>query len=165
MNTSVQQIPTSVDPQFKDTLNSINSYKQFVTKINIRLIQLNELGANPPLKLWDNQATKVSIKKDYLEYINSLNNRTFTPTQKAILDKMPDIFEEHNKNLELSKIESSINKKAKIEFCEMQPGDVKNTYADIKHSKKLLGYEPKTSISNGIPLFIDWYKEYKGIQK
>ena len=63
MNTSVQQIPTSVDPQFKDTLNSINSYKQFVTKINIRLIQLNELGANPPLKLWDNQATKVSIKK------------------------------------------------------------------------------------------------------
>ena len=42
----------------------------------------------------------------------------------------------------------------------IQPGDVEITYADIEYSKNKLGYEPRTSISKGIPKFIDWYKDY-----
>ena len=41
----------------------------------------------------------------------------------------------------------------------MQPGDVKESFADIDHSQKMLNYSPKTSIGKGIPIFIDWYKK------
>jgi UDP-glucuronate 4-epimerase len=42
----------------------------------------------------------------------------------------------------------------------MQPGDVLETYADISESIKDLGYSPNTSIEQGIPNFVDWYKSY-----
>ena len=57
-------------------------------------------------------------------------------------------------------IEEELNSKAKIQFYDMQPGDVRNTFADISHAKELLGYSPKIAIEEGIPKFIDWYKFY-----
>ena len=45
-------------------------------------------------------------------------------------------------------------------FLPMQPGDVKETYAEISESKKDLNFHPNTSIKNGIPKFIKWYKAY-----
>ena len=40
----------------------------------------------------------------------------------------------------------------------MQPGDVQQTYADISHSKEVLGYSPSTHFADGITAFVDWYK-------
>ena len=57
-------------------------------------------------------------------------------------------------------IEKELGQEAKKEMLPMQPGDVKETYADIDKAKKLLGYEPKTDIKEGINKFIKWYKEY-----
>lgn len=54
-------------------------------------------------------------------------------------------------------IEKSLEKKAKIVKKEMQPGDVERTYADIEKAKKLLGYNPKTKIEQGIKKFVNWY--------
>jgi UDP-glucuronate 4-epimerase len=31
------------------------------------------------------------------------------------------------------------------------------TCADISKAKKLLGYNPTTGLSNGLPKFIDWF--------
>ena len=45
-------------------------------------------------------------------------------------------------------------------FLPMQPGDVKETYAEISESKKDLNFYPNTTIKDGIPKFIKWYKEY-----
>lgn len=42
----------------------------------------------------------------------------------------------------------------------MQPGDVHKTCADIEASRRDLGFEPKTRISEGIPRFVDWFREY-----
>ena len=42
----------------------------------------------------------------------------------------------------------------------MQPGDVSETFADIKESKKDLNYFPKVKIIEGVPKFIEWYKKY-----
>ena len=42
----------------------------------------------------------------------------------------------------------------------MQPGDVRETFADIEHSTKRLNYSPNTTIEKGIPKFIDWYLGY-----
>lgn len=41
------------------------------------------------------------------------------------------------------------------------PGDVPITFADISRSRELLGYEPATTIEQGIPKFIEWYKDKK----
>jgi len=60
-------------------------------------------------------------------------------------------------------IEKELGKKAKIDFQPMQPGDVKESFADISHSKKLLGFEPKTNLDIGIKKFINWYKNHYNV--
>lgn len=54
-------------------------------------------------------------------------------------------------------LEESLDKKAVIERQPMQPGDVPITYADISKAKKLLNYDPKTKIEEGIPKFVEWF--------
>lgn len=61
-------------------------------------------------------------------------------------------------------IESEVGKKAIRKLLPMQPGDVRATYADIAKAKNQLGFEPATSIREGIPRFVKWYKEYHGIK-
>ena len=39
------------------------------------------------------------------------------------------------------------------------------TNADIKKSKKLLNYEPKISLENGLKYFLNWYLQYEKIKK
>lgn len=50
-----------------------------------------------------------------------------------------------------------------MELLPMQPGDVEATYADIDRIHAKLGYQPTTPISEGIPRFVDWYREYHGV--
>ena len=69
-------------------------------------------------------------------------------------------------NYFISIIEKELGKKAKIKELPSQLGDVPLTYADISKAKKLLGWEPKVSIEEGIKRFIEWYKrEVKGKTK
>lgn len=42
----------------------------------------------------------------------------------------------------------------------MQPGDVHATYADIEAIQRDIGFAPSTSIDVGVPLFVDWYRDY-----
>ena len=60
-------------------------------------------------------------------------------------------------------IEKNLGNKAQIEYLPMQPGDVKESLADIKKSTEKLGYKPITTINKGIPQFIKWYKEYYSV--
>jgi UDP-glucuronate 4-epimerase len=61
----------------------------------------------------------------------------------------------------ISIIEKELGKKAEIDFQPMQPGDVKESFADIKISEEKLGYHPNTNIETGIVNFINWYKSYE----
>ena len=56
-------------------------------------------------------------------------------------------------------IEGAFGKKANIEMLATQPGDVSITYADISKAKRMLGYQPKVKMEEGIKRFVDWYKE------
>lgn len=60
-------------------------------------------------------------------------------------------------------IEDTLGVKAKMNMLPMQPGDVERTYAGIDKACELLGFEPLTSIEEGIEIFIQWYKKYNGI--
>jgi UDP-glucuronate 4-epimerase len=53
-------------------------------------------------------------------------------------------------------IEKHTGKKAKIKRLPEQIGDVPITYADISKAKKVLGWEPKTSLDKGIKQMVDW---------
>lgn len=57
-------------------------------------------------------------------------------------------------------VENATKKDAQIIFKPLQQGDVLRTSGDITKAKKLLGYNPKTSIQEGIQNFVEWYKEY-----
>src|SRR5438270_3119909 len=60
-------------------------------------------------------------------------------------------------------LEQSLGRKAKIRLEPMQPGDVPATYADIESSRRDLGFEPATTIREGIPRFVRWYKKHYGV--
>ncbi|MEH7381364.1 NAD-dependent epimerase [Bacillus sp. JJ1533] len=57
-------------------------------------------------------------------------------------------------------LENHLGVKANIEFMPMQPGDVEATYADIAELQKDIGFNPSTSIDEGLGKFVKWYKEY-----
>jgi len=48
----------------------------------------------------------------------------------------------------------------KMEMLPMQPGDVPATFADIHVAREKLGFEPAVPISEGIPRFVKWFREY-----
>ncbi len=60
-------------------------------------------------------------------------------------------------------IADALDIKPEMQMMPMQPGDVPATYADIDRIHTKLGYKPTTPISEGIPKFIDWYKQYHKI--
>lgn len=60
-------------------------------------------------------------------------------------------------------VEKALGIEAKKEFLPMQQGDVVATSADISKAKKMLGYDPKTHIGEGVPKFVAWYREYYGM--
>lgn len=74
----------------------------------------------------------------------------------------------NNKLVELNQfikiIEKELGKKTKKKLLPMQPGDVPTTYANIKKAKKMLGYNPKTDIGEGIRKFVEWYRRYNRIK-
>ena len=59
----------------------------------------------------------------------------------------------------INKIEVITGKQIQKNVQEMQEGDVDRTYADISKAKKLLGYNPHTSMEQGLVNFKLWYEE------
>jgi UDP-glucuronate 4-epimerase len=57
-------------------------------------------------------------------------------------------------------IEQACGREAILEFKPMQPGDVPETFADIAATTRDFDFVPATSIDEGIPRFIDWYRNY-----
>jgi UDP-glucuronate 4-epimerase len=45
----------------------------------------------------------------------------------------------------------------------MQPGDVRDTYADIGDLASATGFAPKVSVEEGIRRFVEWYRGYFGV--
>src|SRR4051812_14693827 len=57
----------------------------------------------------------------------------------------------------IAAIENALGKKAKINQLPEHPGDVPLACADISKARKLLGYNPTTPLSVGLPKFVEWY--------
>lgn len=60
-------------------------------------------------------------------------------------------------------IEAACGRTAIRELHPMQDGDVPETYADISAIQSDLGFNPTTTIDDGIPEFVRWYRGYHKI--
>lgn len=56
-------------------------------------------------------------------------------------------------------LENALGKRAIIDHQPEQPGDVPVTYADITKARRLLGYNPRTQIEDGIAKYVEWLQE------
>ena len=63
----------------------------------------------------------------------------------------------------ISLIEQACGRKAERRLLPMQPGDVRDTFADISAIRGDLGFEPRTAIAAGVPRFVEWYRDYHGV--
>lgn len=62
-------------------------------------------------------------------------------------------------------LEKHLGKEAKKEFLPMQPGDVYQTYADVTDLMTDYGFNPDTSMDEGMREFVEWFKEYYGYEE
>ena len=55
-------------------------------------------------------------------------------------------------------VEELVGKKATIVSRPLPPSELPITHAEISKARRLLGYEPKTSLEEGLPRFVDWFQ-------
>ncbi len=60
-------------------------------------------------------------------------------------------------------LEEITSLKAELCLLPKPPEDVFETCADITESRRDLGFEPRTSLEEGLPRFVSWYREYHGL--
>lgn len=121
----------------------------------------NNILAGKPITVFNNG----DMKRDFT-YINDVVDGIIAVLGKGPSGKLPykiyNLGNNRSENLMdfIKILEQSLGKKAIIKFAPMHPGDVKETYADIEDAKHDFGFSPKTSITEGLPKFVEWYKEY-----
>ncbi|HBF43522.1 MAG TPA: protein CapI [Desulfobacteraceae bacterium] len=101
------------------------------------------------------------MKRDFT-YIDDIIDGTIAALKRPV---PYEIFNLGNSNcvplLEFIRIvEDELGQEAEKKMMPMQPGDVAETMADVEKSKKLLGFNPKTPLREGIKNFVAWYREY-----
>jgi UDP-glucuronate 4-epimerase len=101
------------------------------------------------------------MRRDFT-YIDDIIDGTIAAIEKP---HAYEVFNLGNSNttelLEFIRIlEEELGMEAQKNMMPLQPGDVPATSADIRKSKEMLGFNPKTSIREGIHKFLVWYREY-----
>ncbi|HXJ97544.1 MAG TPA: NAD-dependent epimerase/dehydratase family protein [Gelidibacter sp.] len=118
---------------------------------------------NQPVKVFNNG----DLSRDFT-YIDDIVNGVIatlleTPDKKSLY-KLYNIG--NSKPVQLLEyieaIEKALDKKAIKQMMPMQPGDVKQTYANVARLKNDFNYQPKTEVTKGIEAFVKWYKEFYG---
>ncbi len=70
----------------------------------------------------------------------------------------------NNRPVELGRfieiVEDAVGKRAEKIMEPMQPGDVRATYANIDALARDHGFAPTTTLEEGIPRFVKWYRDY-----
>ena len=110
---------------------------------------------------------KVFNKGDMLRdftYIDDIVNGIVRTVES---DSLPlyDIFNIGNHRSEklldvIDTLAQTLGVTPKLEMLPMQAGDVKATYASIEKLHNAVGYVPKTTIQEGIPVFARWHQSY-----
>ena len=100
-----------------------------------------------------------STRRDYT-YIGDIVRGVTTALEKPRGFEVVNLGESRTVELRelLAVIEKAVGKKAVVNRLPEQPGDVKQTYADVSKARKLLGYDPSTPIEEGIKKTVEWFR-------
>jgi UDP-glucuronate 4-epimerase len=60
----------------------------------------------------------------------------------------------------ITEIERALGIPVRKNFMDMQKGDVPETWADCSLLKRLTGYQPETTVRDGVTAFVAWYRDY-----
>jgi UDP-glucuronate 4-epimerase len=60
----------------------------------------------------------------------------------------------------VSMLEKLLGRTAQVELLPPQPGDLPETCASIERVHAAVGYEPRTTLDEGLKNFVDWFKQY-----
>ena len=126
-----------------DVYNNGKMVRDF-TYIDDIIESLSRILVDPPKqnKKWNNCDKIISTSTAPYKIYNIGNNNPVN---------LMDFIEE---------IKINLGKNAKINFKPIQPGDVKQTFADVTPLIKKINFKPSTSYKIGIKKFINWYKSY-----
>jgi UDP-glucuronate 4-epimerase len=108
-----------------------------------------------------NQFGDGSTRRDYTHIDDILPGLTACLTYEGEKCDVFNLGESQTTTLSdlIATIERALGKKATINRMPEQPGDVPLTYANIDKARRLLGYAPTTKIAEGIPKFVEWYRQ------
>ena len=152
-----------------------------INTIGLRFFTVYGPWGRPDMATWI--FTKRIINGDPIEvYNNGVMERDFTYIDDIIngtISILDSCKEETNQNFSkvynignnkpenlldfISIIEDYIGIKAIKIMKPLQKGDVANTYADISAIKSDFNFTPQTKLIEGVPKFIEWYKDYHKI--
>lgn len=62
----------------------------------------------------------------------------------------------------IAAVERAVGRTAQKRMLGMQPGDVKETWADVSALAAAIGFAPATQLAEGLPRFVRWYRAYYG---
>jgi UDP-glucuronate 4-epimerase len=65
----------------------------------------------------------------------------------------------------IAALEASLGRKAIRRDCEMQPGDMLETCADVGPLEQAVGFRPATSVETGVARFVEWFLDYSARAK
>ena len=104
------------------------------------------------------------VKRDY-SYVDDIVAGTL-----AVLDKPADRPSHRLYNLGaansedlvrvIALFEKALGREAKVELKPGDPFDMQETAADISDTTRDFGWTPRVSVEEGIPKFVDWFREY-----
>ena len=101
-----------------------------------------------------------NTSRDYT-YVDDTVDGVVAATEKEFGFEIINLGESQTVELKrlIELIEQAMGVKAEINRQPAQPGDVPITFANIEKAQDLLGYNPQTKIEDGIPRFIEWFRQ------
>lgn len=146
--------------------------------IGLRLFTVYGPWGRPDMAIWSfteamrrGQAIKVfnrgDMRRDFT-YIDDIVGGIQSALFRAGLERN-DIFNLGNHRAEnlmdmINILAKSLGVKPVMELLPIQPGDLPETYADIRKAQKRLKFHPRTALAVGIPKFVAWYRAYHGLK-
>ena len=101
------------------------------------------------------------MKRDFT-YIDDIVDGTIAALERAVPYEIFNLGNSRSVHLLqfIRILEEELGEEAEKNMMPIQPGDVPETAADIRKSRELLGFNPRTPLKEGIRRFVEWYREY-----
>ena len=101
-----------------------------------------------------------STSRDYT-YVDDTVDCLIAATEEEFGYEIINLGESQTVELDrlIELLEQAMGVKAEINRQPAQPGDVPITFANIEKAQRLLGYNPQVKIEDGIPRFIEWFRQ------